>query len=579
VFAGLLYLGTLHNDFVWDDRALVVENTEISTFDWPTVEHLFTNHYFDFKATHGGYYRPLSALSLCADVAVYGKQPAGFHLTNLLLNAAVCVLAFLLLVELLGNRFVALMASLLFAAHPLHTENVAWVAGRTDVIAMLCILLSLLGYAVWQRSGRTITLALSVVAFALALLAKEIAIVLPALVVLIATGPFLRGEHPVSRRGRLLSAVPYVIVAVFYMVVRTRIIGATTSAFIPFAKGIAGTAALSLSILAHYVYKLVYPFRLNAEFEVAVPTTFWNLHTLAGIVMVALCGWASYRWRKRADIIFALGVFAFGVAPVLNIIPIAEVSAERFVYLPSLGFTLVLAVVAAAGLARNRLLTITLCTALLAAWSVRTVLRTHDWHDANTLFTVTAAVASDNARVHANLGSSLYHDGRYDEALAEFTRASQISPNFADAWDGLARVEGALGKKEEAFAAVDKAIALAPEQTDIRNTQGLLYVRFQDYENAVRCFRAILTGHPGSLQARYNLGLALYFQGNNDDAIRELTALDHKDTDFVFAYYYLAKAEARRGDREAAASYASQFLQHYSKDDRFAQDARAMTGR
>ena len=111
VFSVLLYINTLGNEFVWDDRTLVVENADIRTLDWPTVGRLFTTHYWEITGKPGGLYRPLSALSFYLDYRLYGKDPRGYHLTNVILNGLVCLLAFLFILQLFGSKLTATRAN------------------------------------------------------------------------------------------------------------------------------------------------------------------------------------------------------------------------------------------------------------------------------------------------------------------------------------------------------------------------------------------------------------------------------------------------------------------------------------
>ncbi len=576
-FSCLLYADTLRNGFVWDDRVLVVDNTAIRTLDGPTVERLFTTHYWAMTGKPGGLYRPLSALSLYVDYQLHGKNPAGFHLTNVLLNGAVCALVFLLLVQFFGARSVALTAALLFASLPLHTENVAWVAGRTDLIATLMMLISLLGYGWWRRGGPWPALALSVLAFVLGVLGKEFALVLPALVLVLEIAPFPRLDgRPHSWRRTALVSLLFFGVAAGFFALRRAVLGASVLSFKSFASGIVDTAALSLSILAHYVYKLVFPFVLNAESEVAAPSGFLNIHTIAGLVVVTGIACAVYRWRRRGEVVFAATVFLIGLAPVLNIIPVTEVSAERFLYFPSLGFTLALALLAVEGMRRWRIPVIVALGLLLVAYSVRTYVRTLDWRDESTLFHTTVAAARENTRAHLNLGNVHYRAGRYQEAIAEYQKAIDLDPNNAAAWSGSAGAYKALGDLDRAFTCMQRALAIDPGNAGFYDSFGILLVQRHQYADAAAAFRSAIAVNPALDRARFNLGLALYLQDDLEGAIREFDALPHKDTDFVMAYYYLADAESRLGHADRASGYASTFLSLYKKEDDYYRKARTL---
>lgn len=580
LFAWLLYANTLTNDFVWDDRTLIVENVDIRTLDAATINHLFTSHYWDVTGRSGGLYRPLSALSLHVDYQLYGGDAMGFHATNATLNACASVLVFLLVLYTFGRLPLALVAALLFASLPLHTENVAWVAGRTDVLATMFMLASLLAYAWWRRSGRFTAFVLSAAGFVAAAMAKEIALVLPPLILVLETHPFARlrreGQRGVSWARVSLTAIVFFGLAAGLLSVRKAILGSALQSFEPFANGFVHTAELSLSILAHYCYKLVWPFALNAEWDAREPTGIIDIHVLAGIGIAAFLLWATYRWRRRGVVVLSVAVFAIGIAPVLNIFPITEVSAERFLYFPSLGFCIAVAagVVESSGRSRNGMLVF--LVALLTAYSARTVTRNADWYNDATLFRKTAETASDVDRVHLNLGNVHYRAGRFHEALAEYEKAIELNANDARVWSGMAGAYKALGRLDDAVRCIQRALSIDPRDANLYNNLGMLQIEKRDIEGAIASFRRALERMPQHGRARFNLGLALYQRGEYNAAIEEFEALDHKEINYVHAYYYLAAAASKLGDHGRAASYAETFLKLYDRTDAFSTSARGM---
>lgn len=579
VVAWLLYANTLPNGFVWDDRTMVVENPEIRDLDWAAIERAFTTHYWEMTGKPGGLYRPLSTLSFRLDYHLFGRNPTGFHFTNAVLNALVCALVFVFLAQLFGNAVLALIASLLFAAFPMHTENVAWVAGRTDLIAALFMMLSLVSYVAWRRRGGWWRFALTLLAFVAAVLGKEFALVLAPLLVVLEVAPFER----LRRDGRGFSAVRLAAVglvffgiAAAYFVVRHAVLGRTVLSYVPFAHGVVQTAALALSILAHYVYQMLFPFVLNAESEFPVPTSFLNVHTLVGMGLVVLGAWVVWRWWRRGEVVLGVSLIGIGLAPVLNIFPITEVSADRFLYLPSLGFCLLVAALALRAPARWRSRTTAFLALLLVAYGVRTVIRNGDWRDESTLFAKTVAAASENARAHLNMGNVHYRAGRAGQALAEYRKALDIDPRYAGAWNASAGAYKDLGQLDEAFACMKRAIELEPTNANYQNSLGVLYVQRREFAEAIECFRRALRFDPSHRRAHFNLGLALYNNEQYRECIEVFSSLEDKDTDNPHAYYYMALSASHLGDRAGAADYAGKFLAVYHHDDDFRRNAQAI---
>lgn len=576
VFASALYLPSLRNGFVWDDVPLV-ENPDIRTLDWPTVKRVFSTNYWQATEVTSGLYRPITALSLHADYQLHGSKPAGFHLTNVLINAAASALVFLVLLEMFSAFGMALIAALFFAAFPMHTENVAWVSGRTDLIATLFMLASLWCYAHWRNRGRPAALAGMLVCFGAALMGKEIAVVLPAVIAVAEMLPLQRERTRSSRLTGAMATGAMFVLAAFYFVLRHHVLGSAVSQFRRFTTGAVQAVALSFSVVAHYAYKLVFPFRLNAESDFPPPATFWNIHTLVGIAILGATCFALYRWRRHSAFVFGIAVIGLGLAPVLNILPVNQVLAERFLYFPSVGYSLLVALALVALRRRWRLSATIAFAFFLAACSARTVVRIFDWKDELTLFQKTVAVSGNNARARAALGNSLFDRERYDEALNEFRISVRLNPEYAPGWSGLARTEAKLGHVEQAHDDMLNATDLDPTNAGDLNSLGILEFQVKQYRDAAESFRRALALQPRHMHARFNLGLALYQQKDFEGAVREFTALEGKDTDFVNAYFFIAESESQLGHTNAAARAASQFLALHKTDDAMTSRAREIS--
>ncbi len=222
--AVLVYWNSLGGGFVWDDRFLIVDNPRIQSFS--RLSELLTHDYVFIAETDlaYGYFRPVSSLSVALDYRIWGADPFGFHFTNLLLHAASSLLVCLLALGLGARRAVAWATGWLFAIHPIHTESVAWIAGRTDLLAFLLAGASFGLFLLVERPGGTLARRLaqggSLALLALALLAKEMAAVVP---LWIACVVFWRSP-PAGFGARLERALrvaaPWLVIVVLYAIVR-----------------------------------------------------------------------------------------------------------------------------------------------------------------------------------------------------------------------------------------------------------------------------------------------------------------------------------------------------------------------
>jgi tetratricopeptide (TPR) repeat protein len=566
LFAWLLYLPSLDNDFVWDD-VILIGSPEMRSLDAATVKRLFTTNFWDVSDATSGMYRPLTSLSYHADYQVYGSNPRGFHHTNIILNAAVSAMVFLALLEMFSQPLLALLAALWFAAFPMHVQSVAWISGRTDVVATLFALLSLWFYARWRKRSGPGAATGSLLCCALALLGKEVAVVLPgvaAVYELLPRGGDERRSHGAGRWGLLLGMCT---LAAVYFGVRHSVLGSSLGALPRVTHGISQAVALTFSIVAHYTYRLIYPFRLNPTPDFPPPAHFFNLHTMAGVAVVALVVAAVIRWRRQRVFVFGVAVIACGLAPVLHVVPANVVLAEHFLYFPSLGAALLVSLAVTHLPGRRRTLALGAFTAVWLACCARTVMGTLDWRNDLVLFQKAVAVADNNPVAHFDLGVSLGQRGRHQEALAEFRRATELNPDYADAWSAMGRAEDELGQHALGLEHCARAVEIDPYDARFVNDLGMMQFQARQYTAAAQSFRRALELRPRHSHARFNLGLTLYQLLDFDGAAREFAAVENKDTDFPNAYFFLAESELRRGNREEAARAAARFLALHPGDD------------
>ena len=210
---------TLAYDFVWDDALLIQRSQRLQ--DWTQLPALLSSHFWSEVHEGSHYYRPLVSMSFSLDVQTWGFNPMGFHLTNLLAHLATALAVLALARRLTGSVLAAAVAGIAFALHPIHTESVTFISGRTDVLATLFFLLALLGYVRWRQEGGLLTFTGSLVAFFLGLAAKEVAVTLPLVLVLYdrtvgSKEPRGRGHRPrphalcgLRRSHRRVSAGPH----------------------------------------------------------------------------------------------------------------------------------------------------------------------------------------------------------------------------------------------------------------------------------------------------------------------------------------------------------------------------------
>src|SRR6266567_7337417 len=339
VLAFLPYANTLLNSFVYDDYFQVVENPYVHSFRY--LGKIFGTTVWSFQGAQGvtNYYRPLMSFGYLLFYQIAGAVPFSFHLANIALNVVVVLLVFSVLRRLSGER-VGLIAAGLFALHPLHTESVAWVAGVTDLELAVFYLLTFLLYLRLPEPEKGYGWRAAMCgSFVLALLSKEQAMTLPVLVTVFEHFYRLdRAEttlrEKVSRYGPLWS------VAALYLIVRGLLLGGVASVVSRPGLSWYEVALSGISLLGGYLWKLVWPAHLSAYYVFHKSSHLTDRNVLLGLAALAVCGILFViLWRRVHLLSFALILFFLPLGPVLNPkwMP-ASVFAERYLYLPSIGF-------------------------------------------------------------------------------------------------------------------------------------------------------------------------------------------------------------------------------------------------
>jgi len=437
----LLYANSLVNGFVLDDTFLIVGNPWVG--DFTNLPRMISA---DYWAPTGqvGLYRPLTTVTYSLNHLTGGGEPFAYHLTNVFLHAANSALVLVLVLLATGRARLSFLSALLFAAHPIHTEAVAGISsGRPELLAAAFMLLSLVLYAARYR-GRCdpkVCLTVSLIFFALALASKESAFVLPALVPLVGWMERTDDGNRPRPWGRLLTdSAPYLAVALTYLVVRWKVL--ENSSFLPILNfldnplialepGWRMVSAIYVGL--RYFWLLIFPANLSYDYSFdQIPAVVSPgdprvlLVALALPVVAALIFVASRRNRTTAFAI-AFSLLTFGI--VANIVlPIGTVMADRLLYIPSIGFTILVASILLAVDERlpgrlGRPMWLMLCVLLLGGYSIRTLVRNADWRSEETLFIHDVEVSPRSAKARANAGAIRLRNREAEEALAHYLAA------------------------------------------------------------------------------------------------------------------------------------------------------------
>jgi len=586
VLSFAVYANTLAGGFVYDDISQVLENLWIR--DVRYLPEIFSKSVWNFQGNvTSNYYRPLMHVIYMANYHLFSLAPWGFHLVNVLFDAGNTVLVFLLAVRLFGGSAgrtgvvtgksadfssPPFLAALLFATHPIHAEAVAWVAGLPDLSYSFFFLLSLLLYirsteGMGVHKGRY---GLSVVFFFLSVLCKEPAATLPFLLIAYdaafrspPSSPLGGGEtsspSPPTGGYSLKRYIPYFALLGFYFIVRTSALKGFSPVKAHGELDAYGYLINVFPLFAQYIGKLLMPVDLNA-FHVLHPIR--SLLEFKGIVGVGVA--ASFAtatvvaYRKSRVAFLGLALIAVPLLPALYIPALGEASfAERYLYLPSVGFVVLLA--AAFAWSREKWprygFAITVSVMILAIlYSVQTVRRNPVWKDDLSLFSDTVRKSPDGKLPNKMLGIALMDAGRIDEAIDRFGKAISMDPSDFMVYNNRGLAFHESGRGDLALADFDRAIALNPRSFEAYNNKGKVYGQAGSLDKAIEHFSKAIAINPDFPLAYGNRGVAYTILGDYRRAWIDVTRAIELDERYSEAYIARGDIRLRTGNREQAIS-------------------------
>jgi len=527
--AAVPYLNTLLNDFVYDDSMQVLANPFIQSFHY--LREIFTTTAWSFTGQGpSNYYRPMMSFGYLLCYQVFGRSAYGFHLVNVALHVAVVMAVFLLTTQLFQSRQLAFWASLLFALHPVHTESVAWISGVTDLELTVFYVLTFSLYVKLARPGgqsdRRTQVAM-VAVFFLAAFSKEQALTLPLLATIYEHG--VRADREETTWSQKLARYDLLwIAAAAYVVVRVWLL----RAFAPLSQfpdlTRSQTVLSAIALVGQYFWKLFFPARLNAFYVFHKSVSLGDWRVLAGgiacVGYVALLVWLARRDRRLA---FALLWLLLTLLPVLNANWVGEnVFAERYLYLPSVGFCWLLASAglwlwnkAGAGRPAWKTAYALGLGALAILCVLRIVTRNRDWHDNFTFYTRTLAASPDAYLIRVDLGAVYDEKGDAENAEHEWQEVLRSHPKNAVALADLGTLYSRQNLNSLATEYLQRSVKSDPQYADAHIKLGFVYLNLGEMDQAESEFRSALKMAP--LNVSGYAGLANVYWKRGDSAKTE----------------------------------------------------------
>jgi tetratricopeptide (TPR) repeat protein len=492
----LAYGNTLAGAFTMDDNLLYISRNPQVTH--PSLQALFTPH----KIT--SVFRPVTFSTFALDWAIGDGRPLVFHVANLLLHAAVTLLFYLLLqtaLQLLRHgKAVAFAAALLFAVHPIHTEAVASIVGRAELLAAGFLI------AAWLQHLHNREIA-ALLCFVLALLSKESAVVFLPLALI---GDCARGQWKPAFRYLRIAGITLLYLSVLWKVQGGHFGQADISVLDNPLASIPPLPRIfnALHVAWKYVGLQVYPATLSCDYsynQIPIYDLRHGLsHTLPWVIaaLAALAGWIWAVRKRQNGLVLAGGIYLAGFATTANIlIPIGTIMGERLAYFPSAGFCLLAALAWSWLHERQRKLAVGLLAALVAVLGLRTVIRNSDWKDNLTLYTAAVRAAPGSAKMHQNLAFKYMEAQQLDLARKELQTAIQINPAYPEALATYGLLESWQGNYQAAGQMMERAFYMIgrdnPAYDAIAVNLATVYMQTDHLDGALNLLNREISESPG----------------------------------------------------------------------------------
>lgn len=573
---------------MYDDESTIVYNYFIR--HWSNFPDLFTSKYFTLSAELT--YRPVVTLTYFIDYSFWHLNPRGYHLTNILLHAVNSTLFFVFIFSLFKKRTTALISALFFSTYPLFSEVVNAIGFREDLLAFMFLILAFIFYLKANQQRYALYYSLSLTSYFFSIFSKEMAITLPVLIVFYdlifkkylahskdpSLSPFSEGKMktpPFFKRfwGIMLTGMKsrflhyymgYFLVTIFYILSRFCFLHDPLESQIPYPQDSFFVNFLTMvHVLASYVKLLFLPFHLNADYVVPLSASPVKISFWLSVLLFITIGIFSFRLRKKnKDIFFGILWFFVTLIPVMNIIPLGNLMAERYVYIPGAGFCMIVAhflvkETTRFGMDPKRALTsppaiyqrreiplssplrgssgeypnpfasyfnttnlffVFIIFFILTGNAYLTLKRNNDWKDGLWLWSKTAITSPDSFRAHNNLGNAYEKKGFNTAALEEYKKALLINPDDADIYNNLGIYYNKMRLFDDAIQHLIQCLKIKPKHAKAYNNLGVVLTKQRRLDEAVQAFQQAIVLNHLYPDAHNNLGIAYYRKGLMDMA-------------------------------------------------------------
>lgn len=562
----VVYARILEHDFLnLDDKWYVTMNPAVAGFTLQHIKEVFRTFYI-------GNYAPVQMLSYMLDYTIWGMQPGGFLLSNLIIHIANGLIAYRLFIRFHGNRLFALVATEIFLLHPVQVETVAWISQRKNLLAMLFFLLAWEYYCRYRETlpdKRKFAYFLSLALFVLALLSKSVSVILPVVLVMY---DFYYFEG--KQRVKLVNKLPFIVAAgitsVITMYSQLSYVGEGGRVAELHGGSALATFFTMMPVFCRYLGMIFWPSSLSADYN---PPIYQSLNVVvAGSFLIILSvfwgGWRLYRHERR--IAFWVPFFFVALLPVSQIVPLFTLMNDRYLYFP------MLSVAALAGFAASvlkkrcnkysNLVTLLILLPLLSL-SILTYNRAGFWRNSVILWSDATSKVTDCARIWGYMGNAYDEARDRGTAIYAYSRGLAINPNDIHILYNTGSMYLLLGDNEQAYSILKKLMDLAPTHIMGLVAFGDVSLLRGDYAEAKKSYFRANQLQPNAPDPLIKLGNLSVVTNRLNDALGYYLSAEEVYTGNPEIAYNIACVESMFGRVESSLYWLDKALQRGYKDE------------
>lgn len=530
-----IYANSLDGKFIGDDSTLIEHNEYLR--NWKHIPKFFHENISAGAGLENfPFYRPVLMLTFLFDYSLWKLDVRGYHFTTISIHVLAAISLYACILLLVGNHMTAFFTSIFFLVHPINCEDVAYITGRADSLALVFLLVSFACYIDGIRRNSYYLYPIAILSFILALLSKENSIMFPLLL--------LAFHYSYRIKPKVKTYSPFALTAVFYFVLRKTIFMNTAPIRAKDLCGILESLPGFFEAITNYFRLLFLPFNLHMSYGTKI-FSWADPKVISGCIIVFSLSYLAVKKMKHERIfIFSVLWFFITLLPVSNVVyPCFVYMAERYMYIPAIGFFLFWGKTLSDMYQRKetRNLALTCFIGCVLFYSILTMMKNQTWREPVRFYQREIGFSPFNAGAYYNLGTTYHKDAtaahpidsykKYQKAISCYRKAIALDPDYNKAYCNLALAYREIGDNARAIAFARNVIERKPDSALAFNTLAQIYSFNKQEDKAIMFFHRVLELNPDFPQVHNSLAVLYYMRKEYELAGRHYDkAVENGDT-------------------------------------------------